>query len=263
MIAPVRPTWKDRYPLIPMERYAAWRRGDGLPFDPWLRLHERLGAGLLEVCPASMTVAGSADEWRADTDFEALEGEQGLVGAEEEVGLALDLQRRPPRADGVTAQLGRDVLDDGAEVAGAGDDVVEDLDPVVGIDDYPGAGRNARNCTAGRCEVSRVVACYPIVEYARAVTFLRQVGHIENQNAAGVVGGGVGAGVDHPPDVAAGKGTVCFSNRLSADGDGLVDFACVERAGKADIWAVNQVDPMKCGRGGLNKKARRIVDLGQ
>lgn len=29
VIAPVRPTWKERYPLIPIERYAEWRRVDG------------------------------------------------------------------------------------------------------------------------------------------------------------------------------------------------------------------------------------------
>ncbi len=42
VIACVRPTWKERYPLTPIERYATWRREDGLPFDPWIRLHERL-----------------------------------------------------------------------------------------------------------------------------------------------------------------------------------------------------------------------------
>jgi hypothetical protein len=39
LIAPVRPTWKDRYSLVPMDRYARWTREDGLPFDPWLRVH--------------------------------------------------------------------------------------------------------------------------------------------------------------------------------------------------------------------------------
>jgi GNAT superfamily N-acetyltransferase len=63
LIAPVRPTWKDRYPLIPIERYVTWRRDDGLPFDPWLRVHERVGAELLEVCPASMVVEATAAEW--------------------------------------------------------------------------------------------------------------------------------------------------------------------------------------------------------
>jgi hypothetical protein len=34
LIAPVRPSWKERYPLVPIERYAGWRRADGLLFDP-------------------------------------------------------------------------------------------------------------------------------------------------------------------------------------------------------------------------------------
>ena len=69
LIAPVRPTWKDRYPLIPMERYVRWAREDGLPLDPWLRVHARLGAELLEVCPASMRVEGSREEWESWTDM--------------------------------------------------------------------------------------------------------------------------------------------------------------------------------------------------
>ncbi len=63
LIAPVRPTWKDRYPLIPLERYTSWKRDDGLPFDPWLRVHARLGGELLEVCPESMRIEGSIAEW--------------------------------------------------------------------------------------------------------------------------------------------------------------------------------------------------------
>src|SRR6185436_6316307 len=49
LIAPVRPTLKTQYPLTPMDRYVEWRRDDGLLFDPWLRLHERLGAELQRV----------------------------------------------------------------------------------------------------------------------------------------------------------------------------------------------------------------------
>ncbi|MBM2823965.1 MAG: acetyltransferase family protein, partial [Thermoleophilia bacterium] len=41
VIAPVRPTWKERYPLIAIERYIEWRRDDGSHFDPWIRIHER------------------------------------------------------------------------------------------------------------------------------------------------------------------------------------------------------------------------------
>ena len=63
MIAPVRPTWKERYPLTPIDRYILWRREDGLPYDPWLRTHERLGAEILDLAPRSMCVTGSREEW--------------------------------------------------------------------------------------------------------------------------------------------------------------------------------------------------------
>lgn len=63
LIAPVRPTLKDRYPLIPMECYVEWRRADGLRFDPWLRVHERLGARFLKIAGRSMVVTGTVSEW--------------------------------------------------------------------------------------------------------------------------------------------------------------------------------------------------------
>jgi GNAT superfamily N-acetyltransferase len=69
LIAPVRPTWKERYPLIPLERYAHWTRDDGLPFDPWLRVHARLGAELLVVCPESMRVEAARDDWETWTEM--------------------------------------------------------------------------------------------------------------------------------------------------------------------------------------------------
>ena len=63
LIAPVRPSWKDRYPLVPIERYAAWRRPDGLLFDPWMRVHERLGAVVLKPEPLSLRITGTVAEW--------------------------------------------------------------------------------------------------------------------------------------------------------------------------------------------------------
>lgn len=67
LVAPVRPTLKSRYPLTSMARYVQWRRADGLPFDPWIRVHARLGAELLEVCDRSMVVGGGIDEWEGWT----------------------------------------------------------------------------------------------------------------------------------------------------------------------------------------------------
>ena len=37
LVAPVRPSLKERYPLTDIERYVRWRREDGQLFDPWMR----------------------------------------------------------------------------------------------------------------------------------------------------------------------------------------------------------------------------------
>jgi hypothetical protein len=64
-IAPVRPTWKDRYPITPIERYMKWRRDDGSLFDPWLRLHERMGARMGPPAPASYRIEATVAEWES------------------------------------------------------------------------------------------------------------------------------------------------------------------------------------------------------
>ena len=69
MIAPVRPSWKERYPLAPIERYITWRRADGQLLDPWMRLHERLGARVATALPQSMRITGRVDEWEAWPDL--------------------------------------------------------------------------------------------------------------------------------------------------------------------------------------------------
>ena len=67
LIACVRPTLKAKYPLTPIERYATWTRDDGLPFDPWIRLHVRLGGRIVRPSPHSMTYRGTLAEWEAWT----------------------------------------------------------------------------------------------------------------------------------------------------------------------------------------------------
>jgi hypothetical protein len=67
LIAPVRPSWKDRYPLAPIERYITWRRADGELLDPWMRLHERLGARVATALPHSMRITGTVHEWETWT----------------------------------------------------------------------------------------------------------------------------------------------------------------------------------------------------
>jgi GNAT superfamily N-acetyltransferase len=63
LIAPVRPSWKERYPLTPIERYIIWRREDGQLLDPWMRLHERQGARVATALPHSMRITGTVGDW--------------------------------------------------------------------------------------------------------------------------------------------------------------------------------------------------------
>lgn len=78
----MRPNGKPGEPHSPMTEYALRTRPDGLPVDPWLRVHVRAGGRILRVCPASMTVAGSLVQWWAWTGlpFDA-DGEVVVPGA--------------------------------------------------------------------------------------------------------------------------------------------------------------------------------------
>ncbi len=82
VIVAVRPSLKPRYPLTPMERYCRWVRPDGLPFDPWLRAHVRVGGEILKMADPSMVIEGTADEWEAWTGMQFPEsGEYVVDGA--------------------------------------------------------------------------------------------------------------------------------------------------------------------------------------
>lgn len=69
MIAPVRPVLKAHYPLIPMAQYLTWRTDDGQAFDPWVRLHLRVGGVQAGIAYPSMTVRGSLPQWQEWTDL--------------------------------------------------------------------------------------------------------------------------------------------------------------------------------------------------
>jgi hypothetical protein len=63
LYAPVRPNGKQDAHQ-PMEQYIREFRDDGLPVDPWLRVHVKAGAEILKVAPKSMVITGSLEEWR-------------------------------------------------------------------------------------------------------------------------------------------------------------------------------------------------------
>jgi hypothetical protein len=64
LLAPVRPTAKHQQPRLPMAEYVRQLRPDGLPADPWLRVHVHAGGVIERIAPASMTIGGSLKDWR-------------------------------------------------------------------------------------------------------------------------------------------------------------------------------------------------------
>jgi GNAT superfamily N-acetyltransferase len=64
LVAPVRPSAKSDVPLEPISSYARRTRDDGLPVDPWMRVHARAGASVVKVAPLSMVVPGTLADWR-------------------------------------------------------------------------------------------------------------------------------------------------------------------------------------------------------
>ena len=79
---PIRPTLKSSYPLIPISEYIEWKREDGLPFDPWIRVHVKLGARIIKPCHKSMYIPGSVPQWEKWTGMKFPEtGEYVVEGA--------------------------------------------------------------------------------------------------------------------------------------------------------------------------------------
>ena len=68
MVAPLRPTWKHRYPRT-MAEYATWVREDGLSIDPWIRTHQRMGARVLAPARRSMVITGTVADWESWADM--------------------------------------------------------------------------------------------------------------------------------------------------------------------------------------------------
>ena len=90
LIAPVRPNKKCDYPLLSMETYVKWSQGDAM-FDPWLRIHQRLGARLLKVCPHAMHISASIESWQQWTGLTfKTSGEYVIPGALNTVNIDIE-----------------------------------------------------------------------------------------------------------------------------------------------------------------------------
>jgi GNAT superfamily N-acetyltransferase len=79
VIVPVRPSMKDRYPLTPIETYIQWTNEEGLPYDPWLRVHIRKGGRIIKACSTAMKVVGTVSEWEQWTQLRFFESGKYVV----------------------------------------------------------------------------------------------------------------------------------------------------------------------------------------
>ncbi len=79
---PIRPSLKSKYPLTSIDEYITWQREDGLPFDPWLRVHVKNGGKIVKPCHKAMYIPGSIREWEEWTGLTFIEsGEYTVPGA--------------------------------------------------------------------------------------------------------------------------------------------------------------------------------------
>ena len=82
LLGPIRPTRKADEPGTPMADYVARTRPDGLPADPWIRVHVRMGARVVKICPVAMTISGTIAQWREWTGLSlTASGTVELAGA--------------------------------------------------------------------------------------------------------------------------------------------------------------------------------------
>lgn len=63
LILPVRPSQKSLFPHEPINDYILRLREDGLPYDPWLRVHVRNGGKIIKPCHNAMRIPGRVKDW--------------------------------------------------------------------------------------------------------------------------------------------------------------------------------------------------------
>ena len=79
LIIPVRPTLKSKYPLIPIDNYAYWKNEDGFAFDPWLKVHDKLGGKIFKTAEISMIITGKVKEWEKWTNLKIPESGKYII----------------------------------------------------------------------------------------------------------------------------------------------------------------------------------------
>lgn len=64
VLAPVRPVYRWRALHLSLDEYADFRLKNGEHFDPWLRVHERIGGEIIGTCPGSAIFTAPVSDWQ-------------------------------------------------------------------------------------------------------------------------------------------------------------------------------------------------------
>ena len=79
LLIPIRPSEKNKYPLISLDDYITWKTAQGLPFDAWLRVHVRAGGEMIKVCHESKIIRGTRTEWEGWTGMKFPQSGQYII----------------------------------------------------------------------------------------------------------------------------------------------------------------------------------------
>jgi hypothetical protein len=92
VIAPVRPSQKDKYPLEQLDIYLNRKTENGDMYDPWVRAHINLGAEILNICSESVIVKASPKKWHEWTGI-AFEKSGDYILSKGLVPMKMDLEK--------------------------------------------------------------------------------------------------------------------------------------------------------------------------
>lgn len=79
LIIPVRPVLKSHYPLLSIEDYLRWENSDGSPFDPWLGIHWKMGAKVIDIAHNSMNITGTVRDWEDWSGLQFLQSGEYVI----------------------------------------------------------------------------------------------------------------------------------------------------------------------------------------
>ena len=65
--------------MIPIDNYTYWKNEDNFAFDPWLKVHDKLGGKIFKTAEISMIITGKVREWEKWTNLKIPESGKYII----------------------------------------------------------------------------------------------------------------------------------------------------------------------------------------